>query len=359
MRQVETLRPGMLADTDRSLWIDLVGKSAWSSPLLHPDFASLMASCRSDVRIIRAEDRFGRRAFLPVHKRPMGLVRPIGSTFSDYHALIAEDGFSGTIEHMLNAARLRGFRYFNLIEPGAEDGHGHRFRFAPGTEPLKALNDAHPKRAKAFRRLRRKLEREHGEVRLVLGDRSEATFEALLDWKDRQFARSGRHNVLRTRWARQMIDCLRDGGEGDIRPFQATLIANGQPVASEFGPSWAGIFHPWIAAFDPVYEAYSPGHLLVCEILKGLPESGLTIYDLGGGDDAHKTLFANETIGLSSGRAFAARPRLAPGLYQPGTGGIAGKIVRRWEQILLSETGVPARIGGVASAARGLIARKG
>ncbi|MEE2565255.1 GNAT family N-acetyltransferase [Hyphobacterium marinum] len=359
MRQAETFHPGRLDRADRALWIDLVRSSDWPSPLLHPDFARLVASCRSDVRIVRAEDRFGRRAFLPIHKRPLGLARPIGSTFSDYHALIAEPGFDGTIEHVLGTAGLRGFRYFNLIEPGGGDLYGHRYRFSSGTDPLADLKDCHPRRAKTFRRLKRKLEREHGDVALVLDDRSQGAFDTLLDWKDRQFARSGRHNVLKTRWTRQMLGLLRKGGVGDISPFQMTLTVAGRPVASEFGLSWNGIFHPWIAAFDPAFEPYSPGHLLVCEFLEALPASPFAVYDLGSGDEPHKSLFANETIGLSSGRAFAARPRLAPGLFQPGTGGLAGKVVRRWEQILLSETGLPGRIGGAAQAARGLITRKG
>ncbi len=359
MPRNEIFKADDLSAQDRALWIGLLESGSYGSPLLHPDFACLVAACRRDVRIIKSRDAHGRSAFLAVHKRPFGVARPIGSTFSDYHALIAEPGFSAGLETCLSDTGIRSFHSFNLIEAGASEAQGWSAVCKPEQNPQDDFARAHSKRAKQLRRLNRKLANEQGEVTLIMDDQRPGSFEALRGWKAGQFKASARHDVLKPAWAAQLLNTLRAGPGGQISGYLVSLNVDGNAIAAEFGPRWNGVFHPWLAAYDPEFSRYSPGHLLVHGLLGQMAQAGLDRYDLGPGDEAHKNLFANTNVGLTSGRIYAARPRAATQFLSPGTGGLRGKIARRWEQILLSETRALSRVAGALSAAHLVFRQRG
>lgn len=355
MYQVDAIPANKLTREDRARWIAALEQAPFTSPLLHPDFAKLMAMSRPDVRILFSQDRNQRKAFLPLHKRPFGLARPIGSVFSDYHGMIAEPGCAVRIEDLLSGAGLRGYRHFSMVTDSAEAPSTQVGIFADVAlgDTASLLQNKKPSRAKQLRRLERKLERDVGEIHFAVDDPDTGAFEQLLGWKSAQFAATGRHDVLNVPWARQMLDHLRHMTVGDIEHRLVTLRAGQHLVSAEFGPSWNGIFHPWIAAYDADYAAYSPGHLLVQRLLAGMREAGLQRYDLGPADAAYKSEFANGEIGLSEGYIHAEGRRWQPRLTQGQ--GLIHKLTRRWEQILLSEPDFSGRLTGVAHAAHSLI----
>lgn len=353
--QIGTLHPAQLTADDRRRWIAAIESGDRYSPLFHPDFTALVAEVRRDVRIIRAQDINDRLAFLPLHRRHFGFSRPIAAAFSDYHGPICEPGFALCSEDMLSGAGVRRYKYFARIGDGERKaGQGLRADVKPGSPgPIEHFQDTHSKKAKQLRRLRRKLEREQGAVELILGEDRPETFGRLWAWKESQFRETGRHNVLRPRWAVEMMNRLHAGGLGEVSGFVASLNVNGEPIAAEFGPRWRGAFHPWIAAYDPAFAEYSPGHLLVAGLLEGMREAGLDRYDLGHDDAPYKAMFANTYVELTAGvwRADGARETAfdLPGL--------AGQMSRRWEQICLSETDAAGLLSGAASAAISLIRR--
>ncbi|GJL97446.1 MAG: polysaccharide biosynthesis protein CelD [Hyphobacterium sp.] len=356
MYQVDAIPANELTREDRARWIAALDRAPFTSPLLHPDFALLVARSRPDVRILITEDSSQRKAFLPIHKRPFGLARPIGSVFSDYHAMIAEPGCAVRTEDLLSGAGLRGYRHFSMVTDAANAANGfHIGIFADSAlgDTASLLQDRKPSRAKQLRRLERKLERDVGDVRLSFNDPDDDAFKQLLSWKSAQFAATGRHDVLNVPWARQMLDHLRYSEVGDLENRLVTLRAGQQLVSAEFGPSWNGIFHPWIAAYDADYATYSPGHLLVQRLLASLNDAGLQRYDLGPADAAYKSEFANGEVALSEGFIHAEGTRWQPRLTRGQ--GVINKLTRRWEQILLSETGLSGRLTGVAHAAHSLI----
>jgi len=354
--QVDAIPADQLTREDRARWIAALEAAPFTSPLLHPDFAMLVATARADVRILIAADTSQRKAFLPIHKRPFGLARPIGSVFSDYHAMISESGCMLRPQALLFGAGLRGYRHFSMVAEPANDNGGRQsgiFADCAFGDTASLLQTNKPSRAKQLRRLDRKLERDVGDIRFSFDDPDPDAFDALLRWKSEQFAATGRHNVLNVAWARKMLDHLRLRDAGDIKNRLVTLRAGEQLVSAEFGPSWNGIFHPWIAAYDADYAAYSPGHLLVQRLLAGMKDVGLHRYDLGPADAAYKSEFANGEIGLSEGCIRAEGENWHPRLTQGH--GLINKLTRRWEQILLSEPDFAGRLSGVAHAANSLI----
>jgi CelD/BcsL family acetyltransferase involved in cellulose biosynthesis len=67
---------------------------------------------------------------------------------------------------------------------------------------------------------------------------------------------------------------------------------DGRLVAGHFGLRMADTFHPWISAYDPAYEDYSPGVLLLYQVIGHMDGMGLQVYDLAGGHEYYKKYFA-------------------------------------------------------------------
>ena len=93
MLDVETIHPSLLSAVDAVLWRSLAAsEESFGNPLLGPDFAQAVGKVREDARVAvvrRAGETVG---FLPFHRRPGGLARPIGSPLSDYHGLVSRPG---------------------------------------------------------------------------------------------------------------------------------------------------------------------------------------------------------------------------------------------------------------------------
>jgi len=367
MLTAETVRPSDLTSRDFAAWTALRETAeVFQSPLLSPDFASAVGRVRPDaaIAVIRRDGRAV--GFLPHHRRPGGLARPIGAPLSDYHALIAEPGLSGM--EAMRLCGLREYRFSGLIDPhqafppgafsaAAEpiDAHAVAIGIGPdaGAEHLESLRLASPKRFKNLRRLDHKLEREVGPITLVAPDRDPAVFATLMSWKRAQFCRTGLTNVFAAAWIHQLVHHLFDEGEGRLRGLMITLQVSGKPVAAHFGIREGERFHPWIASHDETLAAYSPGQVILWRAIEAMPALGLRWYDLAAGHDHYKTPYASRKLELAEGRV-----RTAPGLEAEvwrlaeaalGVGGVS-RVRRRLDQIASVELTFEGRLRSIVEA---------
>ena len=107
MLQADILRPSDLSRSDHAAWsADRDATTAFRSPLLSAEFALAVGEVREDAAVAVFRRRGAPIGFLAHHRRPGGLARPIGSPWSDYHALIS--GPDGAIDgaEALRAAGL-------------------------------------------------------------------------------------------------------------------------------------------------------------------------------------------------------------------------------------------------------------
>jgi len=63
----------------------------------------------------------------------------------------------------------------------------------------------------------------------------------------------------------------------------------------------AVVWHYWIAAFNRDLQQYSPGLILLLEMVRAAPLLGIKTITLGRGDEQYKTRFASGTTVLASG----------------------------------------------------------
>ncbi len=370
MIQAAVQHPSTLSEGDASAWRALcAAEPAFRSPLLGPDFARLVGEVRDDARVAVFR-RDGRPVgFLPFHKRPNGFARPIGSAFSDYHALVAaaDDPLDGP--EALAAAHIGAFAFTGLIDPhgwfprarpAQQSGHVITLRGSADAH-LEALRSANPKRFKNWRRLQNKLEREFGDLVMTPCDTDQDAFELLLAWKRDQFRRTGSHDVLRAGWARALLQTAFDRREGPLRGVMTTLRAGGRLVAGHFGLAVGGVCHAWISSMDPECAGCGPGQVLMLQAPETLQALGLEVYDLGPGYAHYKAPFATSEVAIADGLAMAHGPAGLAARSLDSAWTLAGdgriKVVcrlrRRLDHIAAAETSMTGRVRGLIDAIAG------
>jgi len=373
MLDVETLHPRALASADVRMWRDMAAaEPAFSSPLLGPDFARAVGAVRDDTRVAVIRRRGETLGFLPHHRRPGHLARPIGSPLSDYHALVSrpDAGLNGA--DVLRAAGLTAFRYTGLIDPHGVFGQtemktAHVIGLAQTDAEayLEAVRAASPKKIKNWRRLDNKLEREMGPIRLVAADPSREAFDQLLAWKREQLARTGVHDFLRPDWTRGLMLDLFQKRDGPFQGLMINLYAGDQLVSGHFGVRLDGVYHPWIASTNPAYAEWSPGQIFFMRAIAAMPGLGLERYDLGPGHDHYKGAYALSQIQIGDGTATASgmAGRVASSLdgvwtlAGGGGAGPVGKLRRRMEAIASVELTMAGRMRGLVHAVAGHVQR--
>ncbi len=317
MLRAETFHPSDLPPGLVEAWREMCEQHPdFRNPLLGPDFAQAVGKVRGDARVTVwywSTLNGGSRpaGFLAYHRRTGGVARPIGAPLSDYTALVSSDVLD--IDEALTVAGLPAYRFNGLVDPYGS------FRTVQTLEQesyligldgsaddyLEALRVNSPKRFKNYRRLDHKLDREVGALRIVAHDADPAVLTQLLDWKRDQLARTGGQDFLRPDWIRQLLAGLHQQTEGPMQGLLISLYAGSDLVAGHFGIRSGAAYHPWIAATDPRFAAWSPGQIFLLRAIAAMPELGLATYDIGPGHDHYKRPYARSTRLIRSGAATA------------------------------------------------------
>ena len=367
MIRAEVQHPSSLSERDVELWRAFcAAEPMFRSSLLGPDFARLVGEVRPDARVAVFRDQGETIAFLPFHRRGSGFARPIGSAFSDYHALVAGPGVRLSLREALAAAGLNAFRHTGLIDPAAADADpcgpaGHVIALKASVEAHnEALRASNPKRFKNWRRLEHKLEREVGEVSITAGEHDPEDFAQLLAWKREQFRRTGAHDVLRPAWAQGLFSAAFASRDPHLRGVMTTLRAGGRLVAGHFGIASGGACHVWISAMDPECGGAGPGQVLMLHAPAVMQAQGLDLYDLGPGYAHYKAPFATGRIPVAEGIALAEGSQSLAARSLEGAWSLAGgridavaRLRRRLDQIAAADLSLGGRVRGVIEAVAG------
>lgn len=366
--RVDILALADLSDGDVERWQAIQDSHpAFESPLLGVDFALAVSRERDDVRV--AVFRRGGVAvgFLAHHRRPGGFGRPIGSPFSDYHALLSTADLGVTGPEAMRLAGLKAFRHNGLIDPfglftDTIDGQlTYAIELADTPEAfLEKVRSASPKKFKNYRRLQNRLA-ETGELRMG-PDRSQATYDRIMAWKSEQFMRTGVQDVLKPDWVRRMMQSLFVTSEGRMTGLLLSLYAGDVLVGGHFGVMAAGVFHPWIASTNPELAMLSPGQTFLDQVVRSMPVLGIRVYDLGPGHDHYKKPFASTEREVGVGLTVVAGPvgtlpRVREGVWSLGgldRVGAVGRVRRRLDHIAAVDPSASGRARGLLEAARSI-----
>ncbi len=366
MLTCDTVSASSLTTRDIELWRAMQAVTpAFASPLLSPDFVQAIAAVRSDVRVAIFKKNGRTVGFLPVHARPGRFARPAGAPFSDYSALITFPEPNLRIGEALRSAGIHRYQAIGLVDPysvfdectGGEADEAHGIDLASDV-----ANNANKKLVKNIRRITRHLEEAHGEVRIVAGDRTRSTFDAMIAWKRRQTRETGLHDFAGASWVQDMLSRLFEADTSGLHGFMVTLMAGDTPVLAHYGVRLGDRAHPWISSYDPAFSTFSPGQIFLNGLHDPLQAAGIRYYDLSTGQQAYKTIFSNTSFAVRHARAYsdATPARLSASVAQVGADirrALGGKVDgaftrlnRRLDQIATLELDAIGRARGVAYA---------
>jgi len=145
------------------------------------------------------------------------------------------------------------------------------------------------------RRKRKKLARDLGELRFVFDDERPHVFDACLRWKSAQYVASGLPDLFAVRQNVELFHRLRARRAVVV----SSLSAGDTLVAVHLGGLADNRHYWWVPAYDVAYAKYSPGRLLLEDILQASHALGHAEFDFLIGDEAYKFHYAthNRVIG--------------------------------------------------------------
>lgn len=344
-------------------------RDIYDDPFFDPDFARLVGEVREDTRIGFASDKDGVFAVWPLHIRPGNWARSIGSPFSDWNAPILAENTELTPQEILAGFDVSGMTTQGFM-PSSFKRTGNLERVGANLTDLSAGWDEFfaeqqrrwPKHFKKMRRLYRKVARDFSECSFELNDQRDESYEKLMELKQEQFICTGYHDVLKAPWTRALFERLRSFEGPRFRARMATIYYGDRFAAAEFNLMSDTVMHGWITAFDQDLGKYSPGNMLVQEMLPELCELGIKTYDAGPGLDHYKRHYANLQTpiesGVISGQTLHLNPsRVAGKAWQFGeqvmpkkASAIMARARRRMDQIASVETTLSGVAGGILHA---------
>lgn len=301
------IKPKNLTKQDRLAWKELQSATfQYDTPLVSPEFMDLVAKSRRDVRCILVHENNRLVAVLPVFERNFGLIRPVGAPFSDYAGPIFSEQTDITLEQVIAMSGYAAYRSNSVLLKPSELGDAEKVGAArsfivhlngqTAEEHLEAHRSEHAKRYKNFRRLMNKLERECGEIEFVYGSAKDLPVQTLLEWKSQQFAREGLLDITSAQNSASILNKvsqLESSEENSLSGFMTGLKVNGEMIVGHFGLRDETNFHPWISAYNPDFESYSPGILLLYKVIEEMGQMGLESYDLSTGHESYKKYFCS------------------------------------------------------------------
>jgi len=277
-------------------------------PFFNPEYVRIAASARPEVTVAVIEAPGQEPAFLPLH-RDASIARPVGLRASDFSGIIAAPGYTWSPEAVIRACGLSGWDFTNVV---ASDETLRPHCRALADSPLVDLSEGYEAFArgrssagsdlvKSIAQKTRKMEREVAPMRFEAHVVDRQALTRLYEWKAAQRARTGTVDVLGTPWMQQMVERLIEQNSGTFGGLLSVLYAGDQVAAVHFGMRSETVWHYWFAVYSHELQRYSPGLIMLLEMLKAAPALGIRTLTLGQGDEAYKLRFATASTQLGSG----------------------------------------------------------
>jgi CelD/BcsL family acetyltransferase involved in cellulose biosynthesis len=259
-------------------------------------------------------DTAGIVGFFPYERRRWSTASALAMGLSDVQALVVAPTAELDLRAVLRTCRISVWGFDHLL--GHQSGliGTASARAVPEQSPAIDLRDGFEMYEQRQRQLssslfqstarkRRKLERDHGPVRLLLHSPQPSHLAQVLEWKSGQYRRTGRRDRFADPATVSLVHDLFERQEPTFSAPLTVLMAGDRLVAGHLGLCSAATLAWWFPAYDPEFSAYSPGLILTLELARAMPTAGLSLLDLGKGDEPYKDRLQNLRIPLLRGSA--------------------------------------------------------
>jgi len=310
-------RPSQLGREEIARWREIQRLS----PHLHraflsPTFSLACEAAGFDTRVaaIRRDDVI--EAFFPfqyhdrLHKF-VGLAEAIGGHLSDASGVVAEPGWKKPTAELMALCGLAAI-HVNCLADGQSEFGLEGYQLIPNyvvdlsggyqryMEDLQSRNaDFVRDTGRRFRRATRSL----GDLVVRNSDTVDAhTLDRVILQKRAQYMRTNTGDALKDVRVRHLLEFLASQNDKDCGVFYTALEAGGEVVAEHLGLRYFDALSYWFPVYDVKFQQYSPGRLILWELIKGATENGITLIDFGEGESQYKRQFSNKLI--SSHKAY-------------------------------------------------------
>jgi len=309
------LRPGDLGPAERDIWdAFLRADPSLASPFLTPEFALAVDGARDDARVAVVEDAGQPVAFLAFTSADDGTGAPIGATVCDAQALVAREGFEWDAPELVRSAGLTSWSFDHLVATQQPFARFHRELHASPLVDLASGHDAYLAAVRArskdvlaqVARRRRKLGREVGDVVVEWQTDDATALDTLFAWKSAQYRETGVWDRFDQPWIVDVVRTLATTASDRLTGLLSTLRAGERVVAVHFGLLGHDRLVWWFPAYDADFGSYSPGLILLLDLVAEAAARGLTLVDLGRGEHHYKLRVANGAYAVAEGVVPAA-----------------------------------------------------
>ncbi|WP_240690670.1 MULTISPECIES: GNAT family N-acetyltransferase [unclassified Amycolatopsis] len=271
------------------------GNPSLDSPYFHPEFAAAVHAAGPAVRVAVAENAKGAVVGLfPLHVNGSA-VRPAGWPAADFQAPIQAEGGRFPVEELLPALRARTFAFDHLLGSAEFERWIETRRASPYLDVTGGLEGYLARASRSgkdnmgqARRRSAKAAREHGSLVFTASCADPAVLDEVIRLKREQYAATGARDYFSDPARIALLHRLLRTREGSFRGVLSTVHIGGELLAAHFGIQDGHVLHWWFPVYDPRFARLAPGWILLREIVRAAPETGVQRIDLGRGEDEYK-----------------------------------------------------------------------
>jgi CelD/BcsL family acetyltransferase involved in cellulose biosynthesis len=283
--------------------------AALASPYFCPAFTQAVASVRRGVHVGLVEQDGEIVAFFPFQRGGMRTAKPVGWPMSDCQGIIARDDTTVDPSRLLRGCGLSIWDFDHLLVGQTAFHPYHVQRTESPVIDLSAGFDAYKAERKQAgsrfveqtARKRRKMERELGPLRFETHVTDPDVLRQVIEWKSAQYERTGLVNVLGHAWTGRVLERICGIQTDAFAGTLSVLYVGDRVAAAHMGMRSATVWHWWFPAYDRELEHYSPGVILLLEMMERAPSAGIRLIDLGKGDETYKRRAATGAVALAEG----------------------------------------------------------
>lgn len=309
--RVSVLCAQELAPQHLQLWSRLQrADPRFSSPFFCPDFTLAVAAVRDGVRIGVLEDDGETVGFFPFHCDGQGEAEPVAGEICDLHAVVVAPGTHWDPVELIRGCGLRAWSFHGLLADQeelrpyhVETRESRYIDLAAGYESYVAeRRRGGSEKIKKLEALERQLERERGPVCFRPHVTDPAALDRLIDLKSVQLNRAGSGDPFAVPWVVAFCQRLQATEMAGFSGSLSVLEAGGELAAVHLGMRSASELYYWFPAFEPAFQHYSPGLLLLLRLAAEAAAAGLQRLHLGVGEYPYKQQLMTGAIRVARGR---------------------------------------------------------
>lgn len=306
---IACLLPSQLTASQRATWQTLrAGGTGLDNPFFAVEFFELLESLRGGVEILVLSEHGAPVAFLPL-ERCGHVAHTAGSRVAEIQGPVAPAGFAWNPTSVMQSLGLSIWRYGCVpIDQTALAPHHLCERRFPcvdleaGLEAyLQSRRAAGSKQIEQTRRKVRKFARERAPLHFVWHTDAADALARLIEWKSDQYQRTGTLDLFRFDWVCALARRATMLTNPNFSGVLSVLYCGDRPVAAHLGLRSNGVLCWWLPAYDRRFSQYSPGSILLLEVIEAAAAHGIARIDLGQGDERYKQSFANADFAVAEG----------------------------------------------------------